>query len=212
MTDEMVNSANESPPETAPDKGGEAGKTFTQADVDRIIGDRLKRAEDSVLKRFLGDIGVETPDALKELVKAQKAAAEASKTETQRWEERLTALTSERDTYKAQLEQLSAARRDDKRTAALSGALRDAKATDVDDLVVLVKAKYSADLDGILGDDETVKAEALTKLVETVRGNHARFFVSSTPGSPSNTGAKTPDRKAELIKAVLGENPRLINF
>jgi hypothetical protein len=212
MTDEMANSANTRPPETAPEQSGETGKMFSQADVDRIIGDRLKRAEESVLKRFLGDIGVETPDALKELVKAQRAAAEASKTEAQRWEERLTALILERDTYKAQLEQLGAARRDDKLTVALSDALRNAGATDVEDLVVLVKAKYSGDLEGILADDETIKFESLTKLMETVRSHHARFFVSSTPGSPSNTGAKPPDKTLDRIKAVLGENPRLINF
>lgn len=212
MMDDMAISASVSPPEPAPDKSGDTGRTFTQADVDRIIGDRLRRAEDSVLKRFLSDIGVDSPDVLKDLVKAQKAAEEASKTEMQRWEEKLAAVTRERDTYKAQIEQLSAARRDDKRTAALSSALRDAHATDIEDLLVLVKAKYSADWERILGDGDAVNSEALTKLVQDVRDKHARFFVSSTPGSPSNAGGKTIDQMRERIKAVLGDSPRLINF
>lgn len=91
------------------DGGGEGGngngdgkqpetKTFTQADVDRIVGERAKRAEESAIGSLLKDLGFEKPDDLKALVGEARKKQDAEKSELQKAQERIDALTKAKDT------------------------------------------------------------------------------------------------------------------
>lgn len=66
-------------------------KTFFQADVDRIIGERLARDRDRLKKEveqaFLSQFGVESPNEIAELLKAQREAEEEKLSELQRLEQ-----------------------------------------------------------------------------------------------------------------------------
>ena len=85
MTDN-TNETNEQQPTTGTQPGNQAGqdKTFTQADVDRLIKERLERQEKSILSKY-GD-----PKAAKDALARLKELEEAGKTEAQRMTDALT--------------------------------------------------------------------------------------------------------------------------
>lgn len=74
-----------------------AAKTFTQADVDRIVGERAKRAEESAIAALLKDIGFEKADDLKAMIKAAKARDDAEKSELQKAQDAIAALTKAKE-------------------------------------------------------------------------------------------------------------------
>lgn len=61
----------------------DSGKTFTQADLDRIINDRLTKQQDSMKKQFAQALGIEDPNAetdpAKLLEQQKSATSEAQK-------------------------------------------------------------------------------------------------------------------------------------
>jgi hypothetical protein len=61
--------------------------SMTQADMDRLVADRVARAERGAVANLLKDLGVESADDLKAMAKAQAAADEAAKTDLQKAQE-----------------------------------------------------------------------------------------------------------------------------
>lgn len=74
-----------------------ADKTFTQADVDRIVGERAKRAEESAIGSLLKDLGFEKTDDLKTLIGDVRKKQDAEKSELQKAQESLAALTKAKE-------------------------------------------------------------------------------------------------------------------
>jgi hypothetical protein len=75
-----------------PDKTGTGDAKFTQADLDRIIGERLSRAEEGAVKKLLESLGLQDADELKgklgraaELDAAQWAELERARSEAADW-------------------------------------------------------------------------------------------------------------------------------
>lgn len=66
---------------------GEEKKSFTQAELDKIFSDRLKNVKSNTTTEILQALGVDSLDAVRELVKKQKEADEANKTELQKAQE-----------------------------------------------------------------------------------------------------------------------------
>ncbi|MCX2753087.1 hypothetical protein [Gordonia sp. 4N] len=75
--------------------GGEGGdgKTFTQADVDRIVGQRLARQPDELAKKH----GFETFDQFTSAAGELKKIQDGEKTELQKMQDQITALTGQAD-------------------------------------------------------------------------------------------------------------------
>lgn len=73
------------------------GKTFTQADVDRIVGERAKRAEESAIGSLLKDLGFEKTDDLKTLIGDVRKKQDAEKSELQKAQESLATLTKAKE-------------------------------------------------------------------------------------------------------------------
>lgn len=69
-------------PET-PDAGANSG-TLTQDQVNQIVADRVKRAEEATVKKLLDGLGVQSADEIKSILEAKKAADEANKTELEK--------------------------------------------------------------------------------------------------------------------------------
>jgi hypothetical protein len=78
---------------TGGDGGGGTGddKRFTQADLDRIVGDRAKRASEAATAKLLQDLGFEKSEDLQAAVEAQRKAEEEKKTELEKLQDSLTA-------------------------------------------------------------------------------------------------------------------------
>lgn len=69
------------------DKGGDngnAGKTFTQQELDAIVGERATRAGDAAVKKLLESLGVENAEALKTFVTESKKLQEERLTEAEK--------------------------------------------------------------------------------------------------------------------------------
>jgi hypothetical protein len=69
--------------------GGDGGgtgddKKFSQSDLDRIVGDRAKRAAETATTKLLQDLGYEKPEDLKAAVEAQRKAEEEKKSELEK--------------------------------------------------------------------------------------------------------------------------------
>lgn len=73
------------------DKGGDkkpddasGKKSFTQEELDALMGDRARRAGEAANKKLLEDLGVKDPEELKTRLKAAKDAEAASQTDLQK--------------------------------------------------------------------------------------------------------------------------------
>jgi len=73
------------------------GKTFTQADIDRIVGERAQRAKEAGISELLKDLGFENPDDLKTLVADAKKRADAEKSELDKANEQIAALAKAKE-------------------------------------------------------------------------------------------------------------------
>lgn len=199
-------------PETQPAQNG-GNATFTQEQLDRIIGERLERAKKTIVSDFLKGLGVDSQDALKSVISAHQSQQDALKTEAQRWEEKLTAAEQARIELQSKWEaadkraaELESKWRTDRRDAALTRALTDAKAEDVDDLLLLLSAKHSDLVSATLKEDGTLDNKAVEALVAKAKEVYGKHF-ARVPGSPSNRNGKSPDTDKERMKKVFGETP-----
>lgn len=87
------------PPQGQPQPGGAAGeqeRTFSQADVDRLMGERAARARQAAVNELLQELEIENLDTLRGTVQAQRQAQEAQMTELQKAQRRIQELDEER--------------------------------------------------------------------------------------------------------------------
>lgn len=197
MTGEPNDSGATLAPETQPDKQtGEA--KFTQADIDRILAERLRRAEEATHKKLLGELGVDTLDTAKNSLKAHSEAEAAKKSELDKWADKYAKLEAKHTELNTRLEQALTERKLDKRNAAVAKALTEAKATDIDDLMAIIEKHYGDELASVLSAEGAVDDKALKGLVETVKKGRAKFFASAAPGSPSNNNGRVPQPNSKV--------------
>lgn len=69
--------------------GEPAGKTFTQADVDRIVTERAKRAEESAVRSLLAKNKFEKPEDLERFIADSRQKADAELSEVERMKKML---------------------------------------------------------------------------------------------------------------------------
>ena len=185
--------------DTAPDKGGAAatGRTFSEAEVQEMIKERLARQSGSERKKLLEELGIEDVTGDAELLKAARAKREADKTELER-------LAGEAQKAKALAEQAAAdleaerlARRIDRRDTAIQQAAltgKDDKGAAlppaIDAQSVLEWARRDGNkalLDSTLNDDGTVNDKGVKALVDKARKDAGHLFAQ-----PENRRIGTP--------------------
>lgn len=201
----QTNPTQTTPPETLPGKNegqGEAGSkpTFTQEQLDKIVGERAVQAKKSALSDFLKELGLENPDDLKKIITERQQQEQASKTELQKAQDQ--AKTAD-DKYKALQQQLDAekaARMADKRNAAVVTAAQKARANAPDDVVLWASAHLPDELAKTIDADGNIDEKAVNALIELVRKERKEWFGGTGPGSPSNAGGRTPEPSADAKK------------
>ena len=195
-------------PATAPGQNsGENGQTFTQADLERILGERLKRAEESNNKKFLEALGIDSLDTAKKLIAAQQQREESEKTELQKLQEKLAA--AESATQEAQAQALAAQqeRMKDKRDSAIMAAFRESRSSKPDAVLILMEKSHSSLIEAVADKDGKIDEGAMKTLVETARKTHPELFGGSGPGSPTNRNGQPPQPdKAAKDRAAVTQN------
>lgn len=188
--------------DTQPDKTGDEGQstdtTFTQADLDRLVGSARKQARESVRNDLLKELGFESADDLKAMVTSAREKADAEKSdlekaqaEIERWKKQ----AEEAQTARQEAEQ---ERMEERRQSAILNALKEAKKPS--DVLILVNARFTEDVAGVMSDDGALDEKALKSLVEKVKKEWPDQFGSSSPGSPSNAGGKVPTANKDDIR------------
>lgn len=206
MTDVVTPDVNVTPvQDTQPVQQNGVAAKFTQEDVDRILADRLKRAEESVSKRLLGDLGVDNLEAAKNALKAQQEAEEGKKSAIEKAEAKAQALEKQLADALAQIKAFGDKERVRTRNTAIQSALTEAKAHDVDDLLIIIENKYATEVAAVLGDDGTVDKKAIDKLVTAAKASHSKFFTPQSPGSLSNRNGVALDPQRQSREQVLAK-------
>lgn len=179
-------------------------RTFTQAEVDRIVGERAKRAEDAAVKRILEAVGVDSLDALKSTVGAVRQQQQTEMSEAERMQTQLDELARKAAEAEQRAVEAEQRRLADKRQSAVRAALRDAEHPE--DVLLWINAHASERYAAVLGEAEAVDEKAVGELIAHVRDQRPNFFRAAGPGSPSTSGGKNPRVNPDEIMSRL---PRL---
>jgi len=86
-----------------PQPAGGQSRTFTQEQLDAIVGERATRAKSAAINDLLSELGFEKADDLKALVKAAKERQASEQTEAQKLQAQLEAAQKREGTLAAQL-------------------------------------------------------------------------------------------------------------
>lgn len=201
MTD--VNPVDQTTTETTTTSAPADAKTFTQADVDRIIAERLKRAEEAATKRALEKLGVENLDSAAEVLRKAKEREEADMSELDKLRKQNEDLANKNKAHTEQILFMQRQRLYDARDTAIKTALTNARATNPDRVFTLLNAERKAELEAVMSEGGELDPKAIEKLVKEATKEYAEFFRSGSPGSPSNAGGTAPSADAERIKKAL---------
>lgn len=178
--------------------GKQPEKTFTQADVDRIVGERAKRAEESAITTLLRKLGFEKPDDLEALVADTRKKQDAEKSELQKAQEQIAQLTkAQAEAEKARTEAIEKASVTLMRAAVMAEAskpeyrIRPEALADVWTFIDRGSIKPKSDADGeYTGIGEALKALVKAKPYLAVEGDGRG---TPRPGTRKTTDQQKPE-------------------
>lgn len=171
-------------------------KKFTQAELEKLINERLERAKKSGASELLEALGVKSADELKKTLEAQRKAEEDKLSEIDKAKKAAEKLQQEREAIEAELKQERDARKQEKLDAAIVVTAKGAH--DGDDVVRLLRSDFSERLSKAMNDDGAIDTKVLDELIAELKKKKAYLFSSGGAGSPSNHGGKTPEPDAAL--------------
>lgn len=199
MSDNPVQPTTETP-QTTP---AVSTATFTQADLDRILAERLKRQEESLTKKYAEKLGVENLDSAAETLKKAKEREEAEMGEVERLKKQIEDLSNKNKAHTDQILFMQRQRLYDARDTAIKSALTDARATNADRVFTLLTVEKKTELEAVMSETGELDKKAVDALVKAAQKEMPEFFRSGSPGSPSNAGGTAPSADAERIKKAL---------
>lgn len=205
MSDDNVtpNNSNAETPVTPQGQSmGDNGNLLTQDEVNKLLGQRAKRAQEATLNSILGELGVDSLDSIKTLLQDAKAKREAEMSEVEKIQQAQDKAKREAEEYRQKYEALQAQRIADKRNDVIKAALQKAGGQDLDNLLILINVNNSTAMDSIFDGETVSNDKELAKLVSQAQTDFARFFVTANAGSPSNAGG-TPPSSQQRVDAAL---------
>lgn len=180
--DQGEGGATGTPPAGGSDGSGE--RTFTQAQLDAIVGERATRAKSAAINDLLGELGFEKADDLKALVKAAKERQASEQTEAQKLQAQLEAAQKREGTLAAQL-------REQALQMAVQAAAQKVGIVDAEVALALVRGQITFDDKGA---PQGVEA-ALTELVKSKPYLRAGAGNSVNPTNPGRQGGSKLTRE-----------------
>ena len=159
--------------------------TFTKDQVDASVS----AATASALKALMEKLGVTDEKEAAALVGEARTAAEAKKTEEQKQQEAMTAVTGERDNWKSKYELEHASRLQDMLRFETVRVLTAQGASFPDDVYLFIQSNKKDELAAALGADERIDTKKIESIISAVKTDRPTYFgtvaPARTPGSPS---------------------------
>lgn len=203
MTDEQTPAPGTTTETTTENGGGktpgsEAGdkKTFTQDEVNAIVGERAKRSAEAAVNKLLESIGVKSPDELKTSLEAARKIEEANLSDSQKRDKELAKMKADHEAAQLELQKERDARKQEKLDTAIVAAAKGAH--DPADIVRLLRDEHTDALTKAMNTDGVIDPKILTDLIADLRKKKGYLFGGQTPGSPSNNGGKAPEPDAKM--------------
>lgn len=179
-------------------QGQQQGKTFTEADLERILKDRLTRAEESTTKKLLEKLGIDNLDNLEATVKAEKQRSESEKSELQKALDKLADADKKIKDTEERANKLAQDMIVKERNSEIKEALRGERATKPDAVLILMAASKPEMVEAVADKEGKINKDALKALVDAAKKEHAEYFVGKGPGSPSNNQGRVPERDSKI--------------
>jgi hypothetical protein len=184
-------------PITPTEKTGASESTFTQADIDRIITDRLKRDREAQETKLKERYGVADLAEVEKLLEAKRKSDEAALSELEKAQAEIDKARKQAEEAlqaKAALEQQILA---DKRKQAFLEAVRTNGGTNPDRVYALLHVEKPDAYTEVFGDDVTPDDGKLKALIKQVQADYTEYFGTSGAGSPSNAQGIAPNSVQE---------------
>ena len=186
--------------DTAPDKGGKQQTTtdakLTQAEVDYQIKQRLDRDREAREKELLETLGVTSRDELKGLLEKQRKADEAALSEADKLKKAAETEKASREKLEQELQKERDQRKQERLDTAIIAAAKGAH--DPADVVRILRSDFAESVAKVMNAEGVIDAKAVETLISDLKKKKAYLFGSTSPGSPSNHGGKTPEPDAKV--------------
>lgn len=188
--------------------------TLTQAELDKLIGQRAQRAKEAAVKELLEKLGVEDPDKLEALVGAEKKRQEAEMSEVEKANKALEKQQTEAQQLRMQLEALQAQRNQDRLRFAITNAAHTAQAHKAEAVITLLESTQGDALKAALNDSGEVDSKQIETLIGKLKESDPYLFELTpqrrTPGSQSSGGGSAPRPDKDAEKRARTTNQRII--
>lgn len=178
------------PPAPPPPTGAAEDKKFTQADVDRIVGERATRAGEAATSKLLESLGVKDADEIKTALAEFKKLSEGQKSEIEKAIERATKAET---ALKAQAQETK--RKELVANAKVAAVGLEFKADKINHVLKLVDITDES-------TDETIKAalEALAaEMPELLSKQGAPNTGATNPARGSGAGSETDAQRRDRL-------------
>ncbi|QPC83774.1 hypothetical protein G4Y79_05185 [Phototrophicus methaneseepsis] len=184
-------------------QGQDEDKTFSQADLEFHVKDRLRHARSAWDEALLTDLGVESLDEVKVLLKDKRDQAEAEKTELERETTRATKLEGELKAANERIAQMQLDAKKTKLDAEIEREARDAK--NVHEVITLIRADQAmlTTLESAYQEEGQVKSDVVKKLVDDFRQSRPHHFGSGNPGNPAHEDGRHSEIDQKALKAAM---------
>lgn len=209
------NTAQDTLTSAAKEGQNQSAKTYTQAELDQMMGERAKRAQESTTKKLLSALGL-TSEAEIETLKATITEAQSLKqsqmSEAEKANEALKKATQTITDLQAKLTERETFFRQKEISGAVKEAVTAMKANDFDAIYLWAEKYHAEALNAVMGEDDKVDAKALEKLLDAVKKDKPGYFTPVTQhmGSQSNANGYTRPSEAEAMKRASAVNQRII--
>lgn len=165
---------------------GSSGRTFTQADVDKIAGRRASEGEKAAARKMLEELGVKDVGEAKKVIEAARKAAEKDKTELERERTKASEATTAAETARREAAVAQAQLKIDRHLLA-AGA--EPQRLERLSKMVFVELDDDADDDAIKEAIESVKTDFAEAFTKTDDANEGKKKTGPAPSGAARDGA-----------------------
>lgn len=185
------------PPPTGAAPPPAEDKKFTQADVDRLLGDRAKRAEETATARLLESLGVKTPDELKTALETLKKIEDEKKSDLEKAQAEITKHKDAADKAKADAE-LALTKANERLMQ--SAVLLEAQKAGVEDAEIKSVWRELRDTPALMEkvkQNDAGEFEGAAEVVKEIVKAHPKWLKATvkSPGTPPSKPNNAPPAK-----------------